>query len=189
MNKFFILFFIVFLVNSKLEAQKASTEKLDYSFGFREFVLKTPKQKYISYEMKKSNFYRLPDIIEVYSLPYNLAIGNTKIEEVHLFFLGNQLVRVTALLKDSLNLSYLQKSFGEGSPPEEKSVQLDKKLMDDISNGTIGFAYSPLWLWKAETVRFEQKWIYLCDHGSCVKKMCLDLYLVDFQELMTSILN
>ncbi len=168
--------------------KETNKERLDNSFGFREFKLQTPKSSYVHYELRKTDYYKLPDIIQVYTLDYKLPIGNTRINYLHLFFLGDRLVRVTALLKDSLSLDYLKKSFGEGAPPEV-TVKLDKKLLNDIAVGKVRFAYKPIWSWKADTVRFEEKWIYLCDEGSCIKRMCLDLYLVDFQDLMNSILN
>lgn len=188
--KRFLLFLIghFILAIGLLAEEPPTNERLDNSFGFREFKLKTPREKYNNYDMKRTNFYKLPDIIQVYEIPYELGIGNTSMVELHLFFLGNQLVRVTAMLKDSLSLAYLKKSFGPGYPPEV-TVKLDKKLMDDIANGVVSFAYKPVWAWKAETVRFEEKWIFLCDEGSCVQRMCLDMYLVDFQDLMESILN
>lgn len=177
---------ILFMLVVNLVAQ--GTQRLDYSFGFREFKLKEPKSAFASYPMKKTNFYELPEIIEEYTLPYDLQIGNTSINELHLFFLGNSLVRVSAILKDSLHLSYLKKSFGDGEIPSV-TVKMDERLKTQIATGIVRFAYTPIWCWKAETVRFEEKWLYLCDDGSCVKKMCLDLYIVDFQDLMKSILN
>lgn len=186
MRKTLPILFILFVFIIKLSAQ--GTQRLDYSFGFREFKLKEPKSAFASYQMKKTNFYQLPDIIEEYTLPYDLQIGNTRINELHLFFLGDNLVRVSAILKDSLHLSYLKKSFGSGEPPTV-TVKLDEKSKQEIIAGKLRFAYTPIWSWKAETVRFEEKWLYLCDDGSCVKRMCLDLYLVDFQDLMRSILN
>jgi len=186
MKKWLLLFVGHFVFVIGLTAQ--TNERLDNSFGFREFKLKTPKEAYNSYALKRTNFYKLPDIIEVYTIPYDMKIGNTSMQELHLFFLGNQLVRVSAMLKDSLNLNYLIKSFGPGEAPTV-TVKLDQKLLQDIASGIVSFAYKPIWTWKAETVRFEEKWIYLCDDGSCVKRMCLDMYLVDFQDLMNSILN
>lgn len=186
MKKALPIFCFLFVLIINLSAQ--GVQRLDYSFGFREFKLKTPKENYASYEMKRTNFYELPDIVEEYTLPYDLEIGNTAIKELHLFFLGNQLVRVSAILKDSLHLSYLQKSFGPGEPPSV-TVQLDKKLYGDIANGKVKFAYTPIWSWKAESIRFEEKWLYLCDNGSCVKRMCLDFYIVDFQDLMRSMMS
>lgn len=191
MKKKILIFLVSFLFVLDLSAQNTGSttnERLDNNFGFREFKLKTPKEAYVGYELKSYKFYDLPDIIDVYSLSYTLPIGNTSIQELHLFFLGGQLVRVTALLKDSLSLAYLKKSFGPGEPPSV-TVNLDEKLKKDIADGIVKFAYEPIWSWKAETVRFEEKWLYLCDRNACVRKMCLDLYLVDFQDLMRSILN
>jgi hypothetical protein len=183
-----ILFFLAsFLFVFVLSAQ-TKNERLDNNFGFREFKLKTPKENYATYGLKRNDFYKMPDIVEVYSLPYDMTIGNTKMEELHLFFLGNRLVRVTAMLKDSLQLSYLKKSFGSGEVPSI-TVKLDDKMKQDIAQGIVQFAYTPIWSWNAETVRFEEKWIYLCDNKSCIRKMCLDLYLVDFQDLMKSLFN
>lgn len=186
MRKTLPILCVLFVFAINILAQ--GTQRLDYSFGFREFKLKTPKSDYAAYDLKKTNFYELPDIIDEYTLPYNLEIGNTHINELHLFFLGNSLVRVSAILKDSLHLSYLKKAFGDGEKPTV-TVALDEKLKKEIATGKVKFAYKPIWCWRAESVRFEEKWLYLCDDGSCVKKMCLDLYLVDFQDLMRSILN
>lgn len=186
MRKRLLIFNVLLVFAIGLCAQ--GTQRLDYSFGFREFKLKEPRSSFASYQMKKTNFYQLPDIIDEYTLPYDMQIGNTKINELHLFFLGDNLVRVSAILKDSLSLSYLKKSFGDGEAPSV-TVKIDQKSKEEIATGKLKFAYSPIWCWKAETVRFEEKWLYLCDDGSCVKRMCLDLYLVDFQDLMRSILN
>lgn len=172
----------------KKELKETDKTRLDNSFGFREFKLEAKKSDFVHYQLRKTNYYQLPEIIQVYTLDYKLPIGDTSIDYLHLFFLGDRLVRVTALLKDSLSLDYLKKSFGEGAPPEI-TITLDEKLLEDIGKGIVRFAYKPIWSWKADTVLFEEKWIYLCDEGSCVKRMCLDLYLKDFQDLMRSIYN
>ncbi len=196
MNRKQLVLVIFLLGTNALVAQQstqhfsevANKERLDNAFGFREFTLQSPKSKFAQYELRRTDYYKLPEIIQVYTLDYKLPIGNTSIDYLHLFFLGDRLVRVTALLKDSLSLDYLKKSFGEGVRPSE-TVALDKKLLDQISKGIVRFAYQPVWSWNADTVLFEEKWIFLCDEGSCVKRMCLDLYLKDFQDLMRSILN
>lgn len=181
------LFFLIALISVCLSVSAQKEDRLDYSFGFREFKLKTQKETYAGYEMKRTDLYGLPEIVQVYELPYEMGIGNTKMQKLHLFFLGNKLVRVTALLNDSLSLGYLKKSFGEGEPPTV-TVKLDHKLKQDIAEGKEKFAYEPIWSWQAEQVRFEEKWLYLCDKGACVKYMTLDLYLIDFQDLMNSML-
>ncbi len=181
------LFFLILIFIIPLSSYAQTKERLDTSFGFREFKLKTPKETYAGYEMRQTNLYGLPEIVQVYELPYDMGIGNTKMQKLHLFFLGNKLVRVTALLKDSLSLDYLKKSFGDGETPTV-TVKLDHKLKQDIAEGKEKFAYEPIWSWQAEQVRFEEKWLYLCDEGACVKYMTLDLYLIDFQDLMQSML-
>ena len=192
-----VIFLICLMISFNIFAQKkyetkgapkeTNKERLDNSFGFREFKLQSSKSNFVHYELRRTDYYKMPEIIEVYTLDYKIPIGNTRINYLHLFFLGDRLVRVTAILNDSLSLDYLKKSFGEGSKPEETTVKLDEKLFDDIGKGIVRFAYKPIWTWKADTVRFEEKWIYLCDEGSCVQRMCLDLYLKDFQDLMRSI--
>jgi len=179
------ILFVLMCIGFTLSAQ----ERLDNFFGFREFKLKTAKEDYARYELKRTDFYNLPNIIEVYALPYSIAIGNTRMEELHLFFLGNRLVRVVALLKDSLNLGYLKKTFGEGIPPTGTSHVKEVRKEEFAKSGKTYF-YSPVYGWQAESVCFEEKWMYyMPDKKSVTKKMCLDLYLKDFKDMMQALTN
>lgn len=168
-----------------LTAQQS--QRLDNFFGFREFKLKTMKENYSGYEMKRIDLYNMPDnIISVYSIPYTQTIGNTKVEELHLFFLGNRLVRVIALLKDSLHLSYLKKSFGEGIAPSP-SLKIKEPQKETFAQTGKTYFFNPVCFWREETVYLEEKWIYYQANNkkeAVTKKMCLDLYLKEFSDLL-----
>lgn len=176
---------VLICIGFNLSAQ----ERLDNFFGFREFKLKTVKEDYARYELKRTDFYNLPGIIEVYALPYTIAIGNTRTKELHLFFLGNRLVRVVALLNDSLNLGYLKKAFGEGITPAQTS-RVKEVGMEEFAKSGKTYFYSPVYAWQAESVCFEEKWMYYTsDKKSITKTMCLDLYLKDFKDMMQTLTN
>lgn len=161
-------------------AQKV--ERLDLRPGFREFKFKTHKESYIGmFGMRKTEQYGWPDIVEVYSANYKVRIGNTRTDSVHVFFLGNRLVRTTVFLEDTLSLDYLQKYFGVY---EALEVMSDEETMTKLNNSRGGYTYREHRMWKADMVRMEDVEMYMKTKGGVTRRHCLDLYLNDFRDMM-----
>lgn len=144
----------VFIAHSY--AQMAKKERLDINPGFRNFQFKTPKEKYTAtYSFQRNTSYHWPDIVEIYSADYSVDIASTRTDSLHLFFLGNRLVRTTVFLRDTIPDTYLFKYFGV---PDSSVVSSSARV------------------WKAATVTMETKTLF--------SKPCLDLYLNDFIDMM-----
>lgn len=163
------------------------TTRLDLRPGFREFKFKTTHERYDGqFSFHKTDFYHWPEILDIYHCPYSVQIGNTRTDSVHVFFLGNQLVRTTVFLKDSLTLSYLQKNFGPAEPINEKPLTLEQAAQLMLS-AKHRYMYVNQYRWQADMVRMEQKVMYILVGNKAIKRYCLDFYLIDFKDMMRSI--
>lgn len=155
---------------------------LDLRPGFREFKFKTPKENYMAiYSLEKRNTYRWPDIVEIYGCSYKVKIGNVQTDSVHVFFLGNRLVRTTVFLSDTLSLSYLNKFFGDSELINEPDITVEEA---DEQMGSRTYMYATQRRWQADMVRMESRKMYLRKGKSVEKKECLDIYLNDFNDMI-----
>ncbi|MBO7337162.1 MAG: hypothetical protein J6U33_00775 [Paludibacteraceae bacterium] len=174
---------IIFAMAMVAAAQTTGTaDRLDLRPGFREFKFKTPKENYMAiYSLEKRNTYRWPDIVEIYACNYRVKIGNVQTDSVHVFFLGNRLVRTTVFLSDTISTAYLHKFFGESeliSEPDITAEEAKEKM------GDMRYMYATQRRWQADMVRMESRKMYLRKGNSVEKKECLDFYLNDFNDMI-----
>lgn len=181
------IFALLYLFFS-FEISFAQNIRLDLNLGFREFQFKTTKSNYSSFDMKSIDFYHWPEILEVFSVKYAVRIGNTRTDSVHVFFLGNQLVRTTVFLEDSLNTIYLEKNFGEKIPINEPSLS-EEDALNRMKESHSRYFYVSKNIWDAKFVRMGQKEMYIRNGNLVAKKKCLDFYLIDFEDMMKAIMK
>ena len=170
----------------QMRHRSGSVEALDLRPGFREFKFKAPLGQYsMAFHLQKTDYYRWPEIVEVYTCPYSVRIDETKTVSIHSFFLGNRLVRTTVFLQDTVSVRYLTKYFGKstevyGEPetPEEASRKMQEKHQH--------FRYSTRERWDADMVRMERRVMYLRREGGRAEAIeVLDFYLKDFSDMMS----
>lgn len=189
MRKFFPLITFISLLFQPLIAQERQSRLEEFYFGFREFRLKTPVQNYASFHPKKIFIYDLPDIIETYSVsPYKANIGNTKTKELHLFFLGNALVRINAILEDSLSIDYFKKYFGEGYTPSKTRIA-DQAVFARMKDTDRKIDSQPIWIWKTQSVYMEEQLMYRRIGNETTTQYAIFIYLNDFYDLMKRLFN
>ena len=155
--------------------------RLDLRPGFREFKFKSRAEGYIGmFNMHKTDVYAWPDIVQVYSCSYHATIGNTKIDSVHVFFLGNSLVRTLVFLHDTLNDAYLNRYFGtpmvKGTYAERKDGDRSRPRQGRQEVKVCPFQYVPEKRWEADMVRME----IMKANGLPV----MDVYMKDFGDMM-----
>lgn len=161
---------------------QGNVERLDLRPGFREFKFKTLSEDYIAtFSLQRTNQYHWPDIVQVYTCRYKTKIGNTETDSVHVFFLGNRLVRTLVFLKEPLSVQYIHKFFGESMP---KGTYVEHPL-----GGTHGrrfFDYQYKERWEADMVRMEtlqvRPTVLRGEPKAWVSAM--DFCLIDFSDMM-----
>lgn len=163
------------------DVSPGNVNRLDLRPGFREFKFKSRSESYIGiFNMHKTDLYGWPDIVQVYACAYHATIGNTKIDSVHVFFLGNSLVRTLVFLNDTLSQAYLNRFFGpplpKGTYAERKDGVATERPWSREERPQRPFYYVPEKRWEADMVRMEIM--------KANARPVMDIYLKDFGDMM-----
>lgn len=188
-KKLFLQLCFLFILTNSIFAKK--TERLDVVKGFREFEFKTTKDRYLAnFQMHKTDYYGWPEILQVYTLKYNVQLAGTKTDSLHLFFLGNNLVRTLVFTTDTTNINYLEKNFGESLPINDPKMN-DEQALLFLKKQHRRYSFSINNRWDADMVRMETKWMYQrfgkTLNQNIKKTFCIDFYLKDFEDMMNAL--